>query len=593
MAGLKGLVDTSASCGTANPLMKLTNHFSQDQAKSDLAFAVEKRDNLVDEFAQFQRPKGPPQSFHLKDLLNELPQNAAATSFKAPLDVLWTKEFSSQERQGTTTKSKQVVQLQTPTSLNGTTLQNGTHQMASNWAEDYLKEVPELKTNGAANQLYDTLNEDPRFSESEFKSFVKGLGNQEEKWSEEFLNGSASGEFTGFDGGSAQTSAKKAPEAEWVEEFQDITDEDVEATFSRQHDFWNKLEDEWKDMAEKNKETGEHPWLDDFEEANGFAQYEKYTFQEGNQLPTGENSLEDGKKKLEEGDLPSAILLFEAASQHSPENAEAWYLLGTSQAKNEQDPSAIAALLQSLRLDPGNCEAIIALAASLTNESMQSHACYALQDWISSKNDRGIGAGAAPKLEILSTKITSSFMSRDLHQQTLDLFLNLARQGGDIDADVQSGLGILLNLSGDYAKAGDCFEAALRVRPDDALLWNRLGATLANGDRSEEAIGAYRKALDLYPGFVRARYNLGISCINLKAYDVAVEHFLSALNFQAGPGLATGSTKQNNTQDLKRKVMSDNVWSSLRLSLGLMGKRELYPLIEQRNLEKLNEILKK
>ena len=49
------------------------------------------------------------------------------------------------------------------------------------------------------------------------------------------------------------------------------------------------------------------------------------------------------------------------------------------QAKNEQDPSAIAALLQSLRLDPGNCEAIIALAASLTNESMQSHACYALQ----------------------------------------------------------------------------------------------------------------------------------------------------------------------------------------------------------------------
>ena len=74
-----------------------------------------------------------------------------------------------------------------------------------------------------------------------------------------------------------------------------------------------------------------------------------------------------------------------------------------------------------------------------------------------------------------------------------------------------------------------------------------------------------------------------------QAYDVAVEHFLSALNFQAGPE----SSKQNKSEDLKKKVMSDNVWSSLRLSLGLMGKRELYPLIEERNLEKLNEILKK
>ena len=35
--------------------------------------------------------------------------------------------------------------------------------------------------------------------------------------------------------------------------------------------------------------------------------------------------------------------------------------------------------MQSLRLKPDNPEAIIALAASLTNESMQAHACYALQ----------------------------------------------------------------------------------------------------------------------------------------------------------------------------------------------------------------------
>ena len=50
---------------------------------------------------------------------------------------------------------------------------------------------------------------------------------------------------------------------EWVEEFVDVTDSDVNAFEQhQQEDFWSKLENQWKEMAE----TKEHPWLEEYEE---------------------------------------------------------------------------------------------------------------------------------------------------------------------------------------------------------------------------------------------------------------------------------------------------------------------------------------
>lgn len=99
-----------------------------------------------------------------------------------------------------------------------------------------------------------------------------------------------------------------------------------------------------------------------------------------------------------------------------------------------------------------------------------------------------------------------------------------------------------------------------------------------------QAVGAYQRALEIEPGFIRARYNVGVVCINLKSYKEAGEHLLMALNHQATSKQRAGVNVEN-----IQNQMSDTLWSTLRMTISLMGKHELQDFIDKRDLDSLNK----
>uniref|UniRef100_A0A3Q1ATC5 PEX5-related protein n=1 Tax=Amphiprion ocellaris TaxID=80972 RepID=A0A3Q1ATC5_AMPOC len=347
--------------------------------------------------------------------------------------------------------------------------------------------------------------------------------------------------------------------------------ERAKAAVESDTEFWDKMQAEWEELARRN-------WLTENEQAqipSSVSPHEKgYYFHTDNPYKDLPNAFEEGLKKSREGDLPNAVLLLEAAVLQDPHDSEAWQVLGTTQAENENEQAAIVSLQRCLELHPNNLLALMALAVSLTNTGMRNDACEALLRWL--RHNPKYKHQLKGKSHLMGSPNSQRRMSHapnmGRHESSLlpevkELFLEAAQHNSDsIDPDLQTGLGVLYNLSGEFNKAVEAFNTALSVRPEDYLLWNRLGATLANGDRSEEAVEAYTRALELQPGFIRSRYNLGISCINLGAHREAASNFLTALNLQ----------RKSRSRQQNHQVMSGNIWAALRIALSMMDQPELF-----------------
>lgn len=68
--------------------------------------------------------------------------------------------------------------------------------------------------------------------------------------------------------------------------------------------------------------------------------------------------------------------------------------------------------------------------------------------------------------------VMSLSSSSSLLEEVKELYLEGAHQNGEmIDPDLQTGLGVLFHLNGEFNRAIDAFSAALTVRPEVCILF--------------------------------------------------------------------------------------------------------------------------
>lgn len=330
-----------------------------------------------------------------------------------------------------------------------------------------------------------------------------------------------------------------------------------------------------------------------------------YDLEEGVVGEVGVEVVGDGRELVrraenlrEEGRVVEAVKVVEEGLRRGREvlkgweKVEAWYVLGLAQAECDEDVKALQAFKECCDVVEGLKDGeeglkrkwlslvLMEMAVSFTNELDEVNALAVLRKWLGVYGDRDDGVSLSVK-EISEGSMAMGGISADLlakeFEETIErggAVVPVKEENAPSQSSLYIGLGVLRNLTRDYEKAADAFRRAIAANPQDARLWNKLGATLANGFEASEALRAYRKAVDLSPNFVRAWVNVGTAYANTGDFPRAARYYLKALSM---------TDKRVNSD--AGKIDIAHVWEYLKTTLVAMDRDDLVPLLDRADPE--------
>ena len=196
------------------------------------------------------------------------------------------------------------------------------------------------------------------------------------------------------------------------------------------------------------------------------------------------NDFTYGVAMYQHGYLEQAALSFEQVIAAKPDNADAYYNLGTLRLQRKDFEQASQYLEQALKYKPNYPEAWnnLGMIAAQTNRPADA--------------------------------ISDFEKSLSLRPAYVTALLNL---------------GNVYRREKDFGNAQKCFERAIEIQPDNAEVSYSMGMLYAQQDRLEQASHFLEKAIELRPDYAEAFNNLGVLYVRSRDFARAEQEFRNGI----------------------------------------------------------------
>ncbi len=213
-----------------------------------------------------------------------------------------------------------------------------------------------------------------------------------------------------------------------------------------------------------------------------------------------------------------AVDCYRKATSLNPSYELAWHNMGNSLFIQESYDLAARAYTKASVLNPKRQENWSGLAAAYTKLGRRKKASLVVEELSKFAEDD-------PSVLLLQTDL---FLDAELHEQAiLACRKYISKKPEAVEGYAR--LGNAEHEMGDYAKAIESFEHALKLSPLDKETWNNLGYTCFCAGQLEKALECFDRAIGIDPDYKHAWYNRGYALHGADRLEEAVESYRKAI----------------------------------------------------------------